>query len=119
MAYKAHTPYNVPFRILIPTISVTKGTRAKAYTEEATTRFCSFRTFGGTENLDNGIYSVIDTATLETWYDPAITSDTRLRIYATDGSLNGEDWEIIARPENIEMRNQYLVCKVRKVTGGA
>jgi len=118
--YKPHTPYAVPFRILIPTITVTKGVRAKTYTEEPTTRFCSFRSFGGTESTVDGVYSLIDTATVETWFDPALTAAVRLRIFPTDGSsLAGTDYEVMGSPENIEMRNQYLVCKVRKVSGGA
>ena len=118
--YKPHTPYNVPFRILTPTTTVTKGTRSKSYTEEATTRFCSFRTFGGTENTVNGVFSVIDTATVETWYTPALTAAVRLRILPTDGSSSdGEFYEVMGTPENIEQRNQYTVCKVRKITGGA
>lgn len=118
--YKPHTPYAVPFRILVPTISVAKGTRTKTYQEEAITRFCSFRSFGGTESTVDGVYSLIDTATVETWYDPALTAAVRLRIFPTDGtSMAGVDYEVMGSPENIEMRNQYLVCKVRKVSGGA
>lgn len=118
--YKPHTPYNVPFRILTPTRSITKGTRSKAYTESETTYFCTFRTFGGTESTVNGVYSLIDTATLETWYTPALTGGCRLRILPTDGSnSDGELYEVMGQPENIEMRNQYLICKVRKLTGGA
>lgn len=117
--YKPHTPYAVPFRILIPSISVTKGDRKKTYTEEPTTRFCSFRSFGGTESVVDGVYSLIDTATIETWYDPALTAAVRLRIFPTDGGLTYSDYEVMGSPENIEMRNQYLVCKVRKVSGGA
>jgi hypothetical protein len=33
--------------------------------------------------------------------------------------MTGVDYEVMGSPENIEMRNQYLVCKVRKVSGGA
>lgn len=118
--YKPHTPYNVPFRILTPTLSVTKGNREKSYAESQTTFFCSFRTFGGTESTENGIYSVVDTATLETWYTPELTAAVRIRILPTDGSSEtGEEYEVLGTPENIEMRNQYLLCKVKRVTGGA
>ena len=118
--YKPHTPYNVPFRILTPTLSVTKGNREKSYTESQSTFFCSFRTFGGTESTENGIYSVVDTATLETWYTPELTAAVRILILPTDGSSEtGEEYEVLGTPENIEMRNQYLLCKVKRVTGGA
>ena len=115
--YKPHTPYNVPFRILTPTESVTKGVREKSYQESQTTLFCSFRTFGGSESTVNG---VVDTATLETWYTPELTAAVQIRILPTDGSNDtGELYEVLGTPENIEMRNQYLLCKVKKITGGA
>ncbi len=117
--YKPHTPYNVPFHILTPTETVVKGVRTKVYTEDETTHFCSFRTFGGTESTVNGVYSLIDTATLETWYDPKLTAAIRVKIFATDGTGSGELYEAMGAPENIEMRNQYTVMKIRKVTGGA
>jgi hypothetical protein len=119
--YKPHTPYNVPFRILTPTVSVSKGVREKkSYQESQTTLFCSFRTFGGSESTVNGVYSVVDTATLETWYTPELTAAVQIRILPTDGSNDtGELYEVLGTPENIEMRNQYLLCKVKKITGGA
>lgn len=118
--YKPHTPYNVPFRILVPTLTLEKGSRQKTYTENQTTLFCSFRTFGGTESTVNGVYSLIDTATIETWYTPLLAAGTRVRIFPTDGSSQlGELYEVIGSPENIEKRNQYTVCKVRRVSGGA
>lgn len=120
MAFKPHTPYNVPFRILTPQLTVTKGTREKSYTEESVTRFCCFRSFGGTESTENGIFSVIDTATLETWYDPNLKADVRIRILPTDGNNeDGELFEVTGTPENIEMRNQYMIAKVKRVAGGA
>lgn len=117
--YKPKTPFNVPFFLQTPTVSIVKGIPTKTFTESATTRFCSFRTFGGTESSENDLYSVIDTATVETWYDPAITAACRIRVAPTDGSGSGKVYEIISTPENIEMRNQYLVVKVRAITGGA
>ena len=118
--YKPHTPYNVPFRILTPTLTVEKGNREKSFSESETTLFCSFRTFGGSESTVNGVYSVVDTATLETWYTPELTAKVRIRILPTDGSSEtGDVYEVMGTPENIEMRNQYLLCKVKRVTGGA
>ena len=118
--YKPHTPYNVPFRILTPTVTVEKGNREKSFSESETTFFCSFRTFGGSESTVNGVYSVVDTATLETWYTPELTANVRIRILPTDGSSEiGDVYEVMGTPENIEMRNQYLLCKVKRVAGGA
>ena len=117
--YKPKSPFNVPFFLQVPTVSIVKGIPTKTYTEAGTVRYCSLRTFGGTENTENGLYSVIDTATIETWYDPAITAACRIRVAPTDGTGSGKVYEIISTPENIEMRNQYLVVKVRAISGGA
>lgn len=119
MGYKPHTPYNVPFFLQSPTVSIVKGIPTKSYPEATTPRYCSFRTFGGTENSENGLYTVIDTATVETWYDPAITAACRIRVAPTDGTGDGKTYEILGTPENIEMRNQFMVFKVRAITGGA
>ena len=47
----------------------------------------------------NGVYSIIDTATIETYYTDKIKSDDRIR-RLTDGAV----FEIKGEPENIEMR---------------
>ena len=74
--------------------------------------YASFRSFGGTERNENGLYSIIDTATIETWFRPDIKADCRVKI--------GDDvFEILGTPENINMRNQYLRIKVRRLAGGA
>ena len=62
----------------------------------------------------NGLYSVENTAVIETWYRPDIKSDCRIGVPQT-----GEIYEILGQPENIEMRNQYLKIKVRQIKGGA
>lgn len=72
----------------------------------------SFRSFGGTESVVNGIVSVIDTATIETWYRPDITAASRLR-------LGTKTYEVIGEPEDISLRHQYLKIRVRSVKGGA
>ena len=72
----------------------------------------SFRTFGGTEKTSNGQIVVENTATLETWFRQDITPASRFKI-------DGTTYEVLGAPENIGMRNQYLVAKVRAVKGGA
>ena len=67
--------------------------------------FCSFRTFGGTEKNVNGVLVVEDTATIETWFTPEIKSDCNIEV-------DGQQYEILGTPENINKRNQYLVFKV-------
>lgn len=112
--FKPNTPYNVAAHVLTPITRIEKGVRVKGYdvpTEE-NQFFCSFRTFGGTEKVVNDVIVVEDTATLETWYNPMITSDCAILI-------DGRKYEILGRPENIGMRNQFMLLKVRAIEGGA
>lgn len=110
--YKANTPFTVLATLLKPSITTVKGVPKKSYTPDDEPIMCSFRSFGGTETQINGLTVVENTATVETWYDPRITSDCNIRV-------NDLDYEILGTPENIDMRNKYLVFKVRAIKGGA
>lgn len=110
--YKASTPFNVPVFLLIPTYTTVKGVRQKKYVAENEPFFCSFKTFGGTESNVNGVTVVENTAIIETWYDPRITANCKIRV-------NDCDYEILGTPENINQRNQYLKFKIRLIKGGA
>lgn len=88
----------------------------RATYEDKGTIFCNWKTYGGTtvtgERAVDGIISVIDTATVTTWYRPDITSKCRIK-------LGDAVYEIINEPENIEQQNRVLQFKVRRVKGGA
>ena len=112
--FKPAMPYTVAAELLIPTISTVKGVTKKTFPENGVGINCSFKTFGGTESVENGVYSVVDTATIETWYRPDIKADCRIKILST-----GSVYEIVGKPENIDMRNQFLSMRVRGVEGGA
>lgn len=111
--YKPYVPFNVPMFLFIPEIVTTKGSTKKIYPENGILIYCSFRTFGGTEKVVNGLLSVESTAVIETWYRPDIKSDCILR------DLNGSDYEILGTPENLNVRNQFMRIKIRAVQGGA
>ena len=110
--YKQNTPYNVPFFLLIPEYKTIKGVQKKVFTKNEQPFYCSFKSFGGTEKVVNDVLVVEDTATLETWYNPNIKAGCNVEI-------NGAEYEILGTPENINMRNQCLVFKIRAVIGGA
>ncbi len=99
--------------LMVPTYSVVKGTDKKTFADKDPIN-CSFKSFGGTEQTTNDLYTVVDTAYVETWYRPDITSDCRIRVMAT-----GKVYEILGEVENIDMRNQFAKFKVRAVKGGA
>lgn len=108
------SPFTTALELLIPTTTTVKGSLKKVYPDEGEVIFCSFKTYGGTEKVINDVLVIEDTANIETWYRPDITSECRVKIAGTNKS-----YDIIGEPENINMRNQYLKFKVRRVVGGA
>ena len=112
--FKPSFPFSTAVELLIPTYATVKGVPTKSFPEKGTRLNCSFKTYGGTESRENDLYSIIDTAMLETWYRPDIKADCRIKVLQT-----GNVYEIIGKPENIELRNQFLRFKVRAVEGGA
>lgn len=112
--YKPSFPFTTPIDLLIPSYTESKGVKIKAFPAVGIRLNCSFKTYGGTETSTNGVFSVIDTAIVETWYRPDIKSDCRIRLFSS-----GQVYEIIGKPENINERNQFIRFKVRAVEGGA
>lgn len=112
--YKPQQPFNTAMKLLTPKTEKVKGVTKKTYETPEDVFYGSFRTFGGSENTSNGVYTVYDTAIIDTWYRPDIQSDCRIKICETD-----EVYEVIGRPENIDMRNKYMQVRVEKVGGKA
>ena len=109
----------IPLVLLTPTYTDEFGvdkktfpTIAEALEDENNLFFGSFKSYGGTERDVNGIYSVEDTANIETWYRPDIKSNCRVA-RANDGAI----FDIINEPEDINMRHQFLKFKVKRVKG--
>lgn len=119
-AYKPNTPFNVPLTLLVPDYSKNSdnskyGGAVRSYPEEnGVLFFGSFKTFGGTDRTVNGLVEVENTAVIETWFNPLITSDCRVKVMQT-----GAVYEILGEPENINMQNQYLKFRVIGVKGVA
>ena len=114
--FKFAEPLSVPLMLLIPEYSNQYGVESKSYPEMSAgiLIYGNFRTFGGSERQFNGVYSIENTATVETWYRPDIKSNCRIGVPQT-----GQIYDILGEPENIGMRNQYLVLKLLEVRGGA
>lgn len=74
--------------------------------------FANIKAYGGSERVQNDLLVIEDTVVLTTWYRPDILANCRVRILGT-GAL----YEIINQPESWDMRNQFLVCKLRRVRG--
>lgn len=107
--YKPSFPFNVYMQLLIPTETLVKGVSRKTFSGEIYF-YGSFRTFGGSETNVNDLYTVVDTAIIDTWFRPEIKADCKIKIVET-----GETYDIISDPENINMRNQYMQFRVKKM----
>ena len=114
--YRPALPFSTPLILLKPTTQGALGVSTKSYpsVENGEQIFGSFKTYGGTEKDVDGIYSIVDTAVIETWYRPDLTSDCLIVVAGTN-----EKYEILNTPENIDRRNQFLKFKVQRVKGGA
>lgn len=113
--YKPSAPFTVPMKLLTVTSAArVNGVLKKTFSDPESSElfYGSFRKFGGTENVSNDVYTVINTATVDTWYRPDIKPDCRIYLCET-----AEEYEIISSPEDINMRHQYLQFKVKKVGG--
>jgi hypothetical protein len=118
--YKPDMNDFIPLILLKPTTEMVSGVLEKTFPtvenalgDNSNIFYGSFTTYGGTERDINGIYSLIDTANILTWYRPDITTDCRIAVAET-----GDIYDIINQPENLNMRNQYLKFKVKRFRGG-
>lgn len=112
MSYRPSEPFTTAVQLFNPTYETVKGVAVKKYPEQGELIWCSFKTYGGTETTVNDQLSVVDTANVETWYRPDITSASQIR-------LGAKVYEVMGEPEDIEQRHQFLKFKVRGVKGGA
>lgn len=111
--YKPDLPYNTAVELFTPTSYETvRGVSKPVYPEKGEVINTKFKTYGGTEIVINGVLTVVDTANVETWYRPDITSASMIK-------LNGKEYAVMGTPEDIEQKHQILKFKVRCVRGGA
>lgn len=102
-----------PVQLLTPTYTTYNGVRTPVYPASGELIFVNWKTYGGTETTVNGVYSILDTADITTWYRPDINADCHLL------REDGKEYAIISEPENVDMSNTFCVFKVERVKGGA
>lgn len=116
MIYKDKNAHEMrtPVKLLIPTgVEKYNGVNRCTYPADGDVIFVNWKSYGGTETTVNGVYSILDTALITTWYRSDIAANCRL--LREDGAV----YEIMNEPENIEMQNVFLTFKVQRVKGGA
>lgn len=118
--YRPQLDNTIPLILLVPTTSTVSGVTKKTYptiTEAVQDTnnifFGNFKSYGGTERDVNGVYSIEDTANIETWYRPDIKANCRVALET------GEIYDILGEPEDVNKRHQFLKFKVKRVKGGA
>ena len=98
MAYKPRTPFSVAMYLLAPTYSNAYGVNAKTYPstqadiEKCPMIFGSFKTYGGTEIVDNGVYTIEDTAQIGEWARDAVCAMYSLGIVNGSTDSAGHFW---------------------------
>lgn len=112
--YKVKQPFNVPAKILFATFKKINGVSKKVFVESEETIFVSAKSYGGTEQVINDNYVIVDTMEIETWYRPDITSECNLKLLD-----DNSEWEILNSPENVDRMKQVLKFKVKRIKGGA
>ena len=114
--YNPKSIFSTPMRLLIPKYKKVEGVSYKEY-EEGPIFFGSFKSYGGTnlkgsEDGNGVLFSVIDTANIECYYRPDITSECRILNLVNNGI-----YDIIHNPEDVECRNKLLKFKVQRLKG--
>lgn len=103
-----------PVKLLIPSGSSRySGVTRQTYPSDGDVIFVNWKSYGGTETTINGVYSILDTAVVTTWYRPDIAANCR--ILREDGAI----YEIMSEPEDVDLAHRYLRFKVQRVKGGA
>lgn len=109
--YKPQLPFNVPAMHLKCTVKTENGMKTESFTETSMF-FCSAKSYGGTEKVVNDVYVVEDTWVIDTWFNPKFKKGDHIR-FLDDGC----EFEILASPENINRRGQYMRFKVVAIGG--
>ena len=98
-------------KLLIPTAASYHGVQKPSYPTTGETVFVSWKSFGGTESVVNGVLSVIDTAQVTMRYRPDVK--VGCRFLRSDGAV----YEIKGEPENVDLANLWLICRLERVKG--
>lgn len=115
--FRPSAPFNVAMKLIVPiTSDRVSGAAKKTYSvpEKSELIFGSFRTFGGTESIKDGVYTTINTGVVNTWYRPDIKADCKIYLCDTE-----QYYDIVSDPEDIDFRHQYMQFKVQKIGGKA
>ena len=110
-SYQPSVPFSVPAMLRKRTITKVNGVNQESFTDK-TMFYCSAKSYGGTEKIVNDLFVIEDTWQIDTWYNPDFGKGDRIRFLDDD-----TEYEILASPENINRRGQYMRFKVVRISG--
>ncbi len=110
-SYQPQTPFNVPAQHMPHKREFINGVNQDLYSDGAVF-YCSAKSYGGTEKIINDVYVIEDTWVIDTWFNPAFQKGDKIRFLD-----DNREYEIIASPENINRRGQYMRFKVSAIGG--
>ena len=115
--YQPQVPFTVPAMHLKRKTKKVNGVNQESFTEGGMF-YCSAKSYGGTEKTVNGVYVIEDTWTIDTWFNPAFEKGDKIRFLDEVGD-DGKypEFEVLASPENINRRGQYMRFKVSRIGG--
>jgi hypothetical protein len=111
--YKPKMPFDIAFKLWIPSSSMELGVKKKTFTE-GPTFMASMRTYTSNKNDSDDVYTPYVSTIIDTWYNPLIKADCEVELLET-----GERYSIETEPENVEMRHQWMQLRIRKIGGRA
>lgn len=118
--YQPNLPFDTPALHLKRSAKPEKinGVNQYTYTEAAEPFFCSAKSYGGTEKQVNGVTVIEDTWQIDAFYNPDFGKGDKIRFLDEKGA-DGKyrEYEVLASPENIDRRGQYMRFKVLAIGG--
>lgn len=93
------------------TVTTVDNRAVKTYTDLGTVRG-KFKQKGTAETNANGLTVINEKTTFITWYKADFTAADII-------TIGGVDFEIVGHPENVEMRNRYVILTLERISGGA
>lgn len=106
--YKPNLPYHQTLQWLIPTERRVNGVKIFDYSEGELFG-CHMKSYGGREQTVNDVYSIKEQWNIETYYNPNINGNYRVKM------MDGSEWKILLNPENVEMKNMFMLFKIERV----
>lgn len=110
--FEPSLPFDIPALLLKKHTEKINGANQPYFTEAEEPFFCSAKSYGGTEKQVNGVTVIEDTWTIDAYYDPTFDAGDKIR-FLDDNS----EFEILARPENINRKGLYMRFKCTRIGG--